>query len=206
MSVLDKIYSTEKKIAYNICFFQHKQNLKTNETIYLTLTGKKWKQSESQLEAIWTYRTKPGTEKKFQNQFSIGWISADTTGIIEDEEKIFIHPPRHNQYTLTEIAPFPDFRKNLKIGDTYTALIIIGPGWGDWSGKKIKSRYIIEDTRIEKGDKYWTIKATSELDGKTTDCEFIFNEKKGFVSLVYNFFNGDKMTMKLKKIEDCSPL
>jgi hypothetical protein len=43
---------------------------------------------------------------------------------------------------------------------------------------------------------FWIIKATSEFDGKTNKCEFILSEKKGFVSLVYDFFNGDKMIMK----------
>jgi hypothetical protein len=196
---LSQIYANEKVIKYNIEYIQSKNHLKTEETISLTITGKKRKNDENQLEVIWSYNTKPKTQKKFQDQFSIGWFSTDTTGIIENETKIWLHPPRHNQYTLTEIAPFPDFRKNLIIGDTYNSFLYIGSGFGEWAGKKIKSIYVIKNVTVEQGDAFWTIIANSELDGKTNSCEFILSEKQGFVSLVYNFFNGDKMIMKLKE-------
>ncbi len=107
-----QIYADKKEFIYGIEYIQSKNLLKTKETIRLAITGKKWKNDENQVEAIWIYKTKPKTRSKFQDQFSIGWFSTDTTGIIENEKKIWIHPPRHNQYTLTEIAPFPDFRKN----------------------------------------------------------------------------------------------
>jgi len=196
---LGQIYSGEQVFEYNTQYFQSKQNLKTEETIYLTITGRKWKNSEDQSEAIWNYKTKPETQKKFQNQFSIGWLSADTTGIMENKDKIWIHPPRHNQYSLTEIAPFPDFRKNQKSGDTYFSLLHIGSGWGEWTGKKVKTQYIISDIKEEADDTFWTIKATSEIDSRYSSSEFILSGKKGFVSLEYNFYNGDKMTMVLKK-------
>jgi hypothetical protein len=194
-----QIFSGEKLFEYNVHYYQQKQNLSTDETIFLEITGRKWKNSEDQSEAIWKYQTKPETQKKFKDQFSIGWLSADTTGIIENKEKIWIHPPGHNQYSLTEIAPFPDFRKNQKIGDTYNSILWVGSGWGDWTGKKIKTQYVISDKREEAVDTFWTIKATSEIDGRYSSCEFILSGKNGFVFLEYNFYNGDKMTMTLRK-------
>lgn len=79
---------------------------------------------------------------------------------------------------MTEIAPFPDFRKNLKIGDTYNSFLWIGAGWGNWTGKEIKSKYVIADVEKEEDDTLWTIDATSELAGKTSNCRFILSEKK----------------------------
>ena len=196
---LGQIYTNEKVIEYGVDYLQSKNKLKTEETIYLTITGKKWKNDENQSEAVWTYNPKPNTKEKFQDQFSIGWFSTDTTGLIENENKIWLHPPRHNQYALTETAPFPDFRKNQKPGDTYNTVLYIGSGFGEWAGRKIKSNYIIENIRLEPGDTFWTIIAGAELDGKTNSCEFIFSEKKGFISLNYKFFNGDTMIMKMKE-------
>ena len=195
---LGQVYTANKKFEFDIKYFQSQENQSTQETIILTMTGKKWKRAESQLEGIWTYSTKSKTKKNFQKQKTIGWSTVDTTGIIESEQKVWLHPPRHNQYLLTEIAPFPDFRKNLKVGDTYNVFLFIGSGFGDWAEKKIKSSYIIKETKQQANDSLWTIEASSKLDGKINNCKFIYSERRGFVLLDYNFYNGDSLTMKLK--------
>ncbi len=79
----------------------------------------------------------------------------------------------------------------------------MGSGFGEWTGKKSKSNYLVENVRIEHGDTCWTISAHSELDGKTNSCEFILCDRKGFIFLNYKFFNGDKMIMKMKD-EECA--
>jgi hypothetical protein len=196
---LGQIFARDTVIEYSIEYLQSKDQLKTEESIFLTITGRKWEKDEKQLEVIWTYHTMPETRKKFQDQFSIGWFSVDTTGTIENETKVWLHPPRHNQYSLTEIAPFPDFRKNLTKGDTYSSILFIGSGFGEWNGRKIKSIYVIEDVRIELGDTIRTIKAHSELNGKSNSFMFVFSEKRGFTCLHYEFFNGDTMTMRMKE-------
>jgi hypothetical protein len=195
--VTGQVYSADKKFEYDITYFQNQENLSTHETITLTMTGRKWKWSENQLEGVWTYFTKPKTEKKFQKQKTIGWLKVDTTGIIENENKVWLHPPRHNQYLLTEISPFPDFRKNLKIGDSYNMFLSIGKGFGDWTDKKIKFSYVIKNIEQQSDDTLWTTEASSQLDGKSNNCKFIFSEKKGFILLDYSFYNGDKLTIRL---------
>jgi hypothetical protein len=165
----------------------------------LTITGTVWKSSAGQKESVWHYFTKPETKQLFKDQFSLGWLSDDTTGMIENDNKVWLHPPRHNQYLLTETAPFPDFRKNSKAGDSYSSVTFIGAGFGPWEGKKVKSTYSITNSGKGTEDSVWTIKALSEIEGKTNTCEFIFSDKRGFISLVYSFFNGDRLTMKLKE-------
>jgi hypothetical protein len=191
--------SVEKNIVYTIYYFQKSQNLRTKETIYLKITGKKWSQSDAQAEAIWNYTTDPKTRLRFHNQFSIGWLQSDTTGIIDNNKRLWIHPPRHNQYSLTEIAPFPDFRKELHVGDKYTAILLMGNGFGVWANKKIKSTYTLVSVKKKKKDTIWTIAANSGFDEKNSHSEFIFSEQEGFVSITYYFYNGDKMIMKLIK-------
>jgi hypothetical protein len=196
---LGQIFAHDTVIEYGIEYFQSKNQLKTEESIFLTITGRKWEKDKSQSEVIWTYHSRPETRRKFQDQFSIGWFSTDTTGVIENETKVWLHPPRHNQYSLTEIAPFPDFRKNLTKGDTYSSILYTGSGFGVWDGRKIKSIYLVEDVRIEHGDTLWTISAKSALNEDTNSCVFVFSLKKGFIALDYRFFDGDTMTMKMKK-------
>jgi hypothetical protein len=88
--VLGQVYTANKKFEFEIKYFQRQENLTTQEIISLTITGRKWKHSEKQLEGIWTYFTKTTTEKKFQKQKTIGWFKADTTGIIENEERVWL--------------------------------------------------------------------------------------------------------------------
>jgi len=198
-STFGQTNSVKKKLKYNIYYYQKKQKLTTNETICLLITGKTWKRSEAQSEAIWNYDTKPGTREDFRNQYSLGWLHSDTTGFIDNETKVWIHPPRHNQYTLTETAPFPDVRKNLNAGDSYSSILFVGQGFGELTGKKIKSTYTISKIRQKKDDIIWTIQSNSVFDNKTNYCKFIYSNKKGFVSIAYKFYNGDKMNMILKE-------
>jgi len=193
-----QIFTQDKEFIYLVQYHQNKLNLTTNEKISLTITGNLWKQAIEQKEAIWQYHTKSKTKLLFKDQFSLGWIPTDTTGIIENNKKVWIHPPRNNQYTLTEIAPFPDFRKNKNVGDSYSSITFMGKGLGPWNGEKVKCNYSV--TTIGKGieDSLWTIKATSEFAGKINNCEFIFSDIRGFISMSYSFFNGDSMTMKLE--------
>ena len=193
-----QIYTAGKKFEFDIKYFQSRENQTTQETISLTITGRNWKHSEKQQEGIWTYFTKPTTEKKFEKQKTIGWVKVDTTGMIENEEKVWLHPPRHNQYLLTEIAPFPDFRKNVKVGESYNVVLFIGSGFGNWTDKKIKSMYVIKDIEQHSSDTLWTIEASSQLNEETNSCKFIYSKRRGFVLLDYSFYNGDKLIMKLK--------
>ena len=196
--VIGQIYTADKKFEYDIKYFQSQGNQSSHERIILTMTGKKWKVDESQLEGIWTYFTKPKTEKKFKKQKSNRVLKEATTGVIENEKKNWLHSPRHNQYFLTEISPFPDFRKNLKVGESYNTILFIGKGFGDFTDKKIKFKYVIKSSEVHSTDTLWTIEATSIIDEKTNSCNFIFSEKRGFIWLDYNFYNGDKLLMQLR--------
>jgi len=194
-----RIFSHSKKFIYEVQYYSNELNITTNEIISLNITGNLWKRSSEHQEAIWQYNAKPNTELSFKNQFSLGWLTRDTTGIIENDKKFWMHPPRHNQYLLTEISPFPDFRKNCEVGDHYSSITYVGSGLGPWEGKKVKCTYSIVKFDKRNEDSVWTIKAISEIEGKINNCEFIFSNKKGFTSMSYLFFNGDRMTMKLKK-------
>jgi len=193
-----EIFTKNKEFIYLVQYHQNELAITTNERISLTITGNAWKNASNQKEAIWKYQTKSKTKMIFKDQFSLGWLPVDTTGVIENDKKIWLHPPRNNQYTLTELAPFPDFRKNKKVGDSYSSITFMGDGLGSWKGKKVKCNYLITNINKGKEDSLWTIKGTSEFEGKINNCEFIFSNIRGFISLSYSFFNGDSMIMQLK--------
>ena len=89
-------------------------------------------------------------------------------------------------------------RKNKKVGDTYSSVTFLGSGLGPWNGKKVKCNYSISNICKGIDDSLWTIMATSEIEGKLNNCEFIFSDSRGFIYMNYSFFNGDSMKMELK--------
>lgn len=116
----------------------------------------------------------------------------------EQQENIF-STPRHNQYLMNEIAPFPDNRKKYKVGETYQSILFIGNGFGIWSGKKCKNSYNVISIDTVQTDTIWTINSKSDIDGKINILIFKFSSVRGFILFDYAFFNGDKETLILKE-------
>jgi hypothetical protein len=195
----DQVVNHQEILIYRVHYYCNERKISSDEEISLTVTGNMWKKDTKQKEAIWNYHSEPETKILFRYQFSLGWLSSDTTGIVDNDKRIWVHPPRHNQYFLTETAPFPDFRKKSRVGDRYSSITFIGTGFGPWEGKKVKSNYSVECIEAGIEDSLWTIKAVSDVEGKINNCEFIFSDTRGFVSLSYAFYNGDSLTMKLEK-------
>jgi hypothetical protein len=194
-----QVFTAGKKFIYEAQYFQSEKKIAIKEIVIFSVSGQNWTQSKDQKEAIWKYVTKKKTQTILKNQFSLGWTAIDTTGMIESEQKTWIHPPRHNQYTMNEIAPFPDVRKKYNIGDSYQSILFIGNGFGLWSGKKSKNIYTIAVIDIMESDTIWTINSKSEIEGKTNILIIKFSGKRGFISLDYSFYNGDKESLILKE-------
>jgi len=62
------------------------------------------------------------------------WIRRDTTGVIENDEKVWLHPIRNNEFFKTEIAPFPEvifpISKQSMIDRPESKIYILN-SWGD---------------------------------------------------------------------------
>ena len=194
-----QIYTVPHQFIFNAVYYQKENNITSEEIITFTTTGLPWKADSQQVEGVWKYTAKKKTKKLFVGQKSLAWTDSSPTGVIENNDKTWLHPPRQNQYMLTEIAPFPECRKDYKTGQGFTTLLQINFGWGDWDGKEIYFDYKVTNITVNTGDTLWTIAASSELEKKKNTCTFIFNNKKGFTLLEYHFYNGDTLIMKLQE-------
>ena len=122
-------------------------------------------------------------------------------GVIENENRIWIHPLRQNQYVLTEIAPFPEVKLPLEVNRSWQSMLQIYEGFGSFQGD-VKSNYIIE-SREARHYKFGTLacwKINSEGEhtklGKN-GAVFYFNKEVGFTEMNYWFYNGYKISLKL---------
>lgn len=170
----------------------------TMDTIKISATGRPWRaDSDKQLELIITYNLENLDTSMFSGQSSIGWVHSDTTGAVDNNESCWFHPPRHNQYKLLELAPFPRIEYPLRVDKAYSRILFIGEGWGDISNTKVVWHYKVTG---QNGD-FWKISARAIPDNKpakTNRLDFTFSSKEGFGELHYTLYNGT--TVKMTRI------
>ncbi len=176
-------------------------NLYIKDTILLTSTNIPWYVSPNkQKTIIWEYPYKLDSNIKSEI-YSFGWLTYDTSGFIENAKEIFIHPPRNNQYSYTEIAPFPQIAYPLEIGKTYRKFLFTGGNLGEWSNMKLVNEYkIVKQDKIkvlEKSYDVWFIKASSKSKLGKSHLNFIFSPQIGFIEMHYVFYDRKKITLQL---------
>jgi len=147
---------------------------------------------------------------KTLNTGLVEWTSLSIVGIIENVEKIWMHPFRRNQYNFTEVAPFPQVEFPLKIGKKWSDNSIRpGKSYGDWSNKQISSTFEVKAkenivTKFGKINDCWRIFAESEFDFGKSTLEYWFNEELGFVKFNYTNYGNQTLEIELIKVENHS--
>lgn len=136
------------------------------------------------------------------NSNCCNWYDTVIEGITENVEKIWIHPIRVNQFSLTEIAGFPEVRLPLSINKKWNRSVTLGNfGWGDWCNKTVLSDYTVVAKKSFNLDSNnidcWEIESVSTFDGKINKHNFFFNEKYGFVQMNYEFYNEIKIQFEM---------
>jgi len=148
-----------------------------------------------------------------KNQTQISYLqepvfsSLSSTGAVENNNNVWIHPIRKGFFNSLETAPFPFIKKPLKINLKWTDQMKIGQGWGNemwgkWEGQllltynyKITERKIIK-TEIGEIDCF-VIESSAKSKIGTTKLTSYFSEKYGFVRLEYELLNNLKVNMWL---------
>ncbi|WP_241244297.1 hypothetical protein [Flagellimonas marinaquae] len=133
-----------------------------------------------------------------------------TSGVIENEKNVWMHPPRDKYFKILEINPFPYIKAPYKIGNHWTWKLTIGDPWSDprwlaWNGL-VNNTYTYEIVKISTLKtsigklRCYIIKseATSRL-GKTELLSY-FNRKYGFVRLDYVNIDGSRTVLELEDV------
>ncbi|MHC5353712.1 hypothetical protein ACYSNX_05955 [Myroides sp. LJL115] len=132
-----------------------------------------------------------------------------STGLVDNQENIWLHPPRFGYLKALETCPFPYIKLQERTGFTWTDQMSIAPYWGDprwgvWEGRLLLN-YTYE---IQGQDTLTTplgeLKTTKVYGIATTDIGqsslvAYFNETYGFVNLEYTLFNGDIIILELQR-------
>jgi hypothetical protein len=138
-------------------------------------------------------------------------LNMETTGAIENENNVWIHPPRSNFFEILELNPFPYVKAPLKIGTQWKWNLEIGENWSDkrwleWKGE-IENMYNYEIvdrknilTKLGNLDCFVIdAKANSRIGG--TKLLSYFNPVYGFVKLEYQNIDGSTTILELDRVE-----
>jgi hypothetical protein len=143
-------------------------------------------------------------------------FDAETTGIEDNSERVHIHPPRNSFFDIAEIVHFPFITKPIGAGFTASTDMNIQKAFYinrktnakvNLAGKKIKQEIaLIDSTNISfknKEIKCYVIEGKNlnyiEEIGQFTG-KFYFNEKYGFIQLVYTTPWKSTVTANLKSV------
>lgn len=225
------IYSMGRKFTYSY-YYQNKKGEK-----FLIKKGKEILQPEGYTISDWEFvdiqkqdgqtvdklllqasAGNPFTDIQGYNQTAISYeylmkngepFTMETTGAVENEMNVWIHPPRGSFFEILELNPFPYIKAPYKIGTKWNWKLNIGEHWSDkrwleWKGS-IENIYEYEivgkksiSTKLGSLECFIiNSKARSRI-GETELLSY-FSPVFGFVKLEYKNIDGTKTILELEK-------
>jgi hypothetical protein len=165
------------------------------------------------------YKTK---ERTNNNQTEIlllqspDYSNISSTGLIENNVNVWLHPIRCGYFAALQACPFPYIKRKCKVGYTWKDAMRIGYGMsehtGAWKGRvtlhytyKIVDKKIIP-TKLGNMETY-VIESKAKSKYFTTYLTSYFSETYGFVRWEYTLVNGIKLNFwidEIKKGVKCS--
>lgn len=182
----DPVYEVDKIWAFKAGFYDDQDSIVRVDTIELTTYNQRFLIFQNKV----TWSLKKGNKEIEQ-----------TTGIVENENKIWLHPPRFDDYyEYTEYSAFPEVRKPIMVGETWSTTLMLGSYATEESGPKLEVAYKIEsvDTlEMNPLNRKAIIlgQGTSGL-GKY-EALMTFTDKLGFIEMNYIKNNGEKLVIEL---------
>jgi len=214
----NSIYTLGKEFVFNIKITENDTIffLRENKTDSFKLTNDidSLKISEIHLTVIKPRMFQRTNKKQTEVYYSYepNPTTISSTGIVENAENIWVHPPRSGFFKSLETCPFPYIKLKKPIGYKWTDSMSIGNHWADkkwgiWDGRLLLNyEYEISEnekihTRLGELDCIVIYaNATSNI-GKSS-LKSYFSYEYGFVKLEYNLFTGTKIEINMVKITD----
>ena len=208
---LRKIFKPCREFIYRARYWDKNYNLISDEKIWMMATGKAWAYNESQDEIAISYspdetQIESIKAKTINPEFDQPWREGEVTGIIENENEVWMHPFRSNQYIFTEVAAFPLVRLPLEKGTQWTSNLNIYEGWGGWSDTSLSNTYfVLGQESIDPGTgplNTWHLQAITSAPFGNSTHDYWFNEDYGFVKMTVKNYAGQLLTLELVEVTE----
>ncbi|MDF1546290.1 MAG: hypothetical protein P1P88_00620 [Bacteroidales bacterium] len=136
---------------------------------------------------------------------------SSSTGVIENEKNVWMHPPRDRFFRILEINPFPFIQAPYEIGNKWNWSLGIGSFWGDerWKNwnESIENQYDYEivgkeKIKLEIGEvECYIIESIARSSIGQTRLTAYFNMEIGFVKLDYTNIDSTRTVLELIDFE-----
>jgi len=181
----------------------------SSNQVKVVSTGERWKWQPEKQDRI-TYEF-PDYEKDslqlWDHEINLelqNWKGSQSEGVIENAERVWMHPIRVNQYKFTQVAPYPDVRLPLEKGKAWESNALIFNGWGEWNHLKTTSKYkVIGKTPYELNSTEidcWVVESTLNSSIGNSTLTALFNEEYGFVKMVYLNYEDEELIFELIEV------
>ncbi len=207
-----EVFKPCRSMIYRAIWKDKSGNEITNSRIKIMASGTRWEfATESQDEIVYQLEfseyDKIQTEKHQLNKAleSRRWMDKGYEGIIENVEEIWMHPMRANQYSFTEVAPFPEVKLPLSVGKKWSGNLTIYDGWGDWSNTSGYMQYEVikqQDLELVYGNlkDCWLIVSKATFPFGESELNFWFHPELGFVKKEYLNYGGQTLSIELEEV------
>lgn len=232
---LNDLYKIGKKYGYGYCYIQKNRKFKFTSSYEPDTETKKWglspidKSDKGTIEKIYMDIPDPSqldpsvvyeVNQHLHGQTLIRYsylspedriLSYEITGLVEQEQTVFFHPPRLGYFKILELNPFPYMLTATQKTDCWRWQLnaVSGYVFGDAKWRKWEGLIDIDETYKNAGRRkvyckavlrsVWCTKiqagAVSDL-GKTSLVAY-FNEQLGFVRLEYQNIDQSKLILEL---------
>ncbi len=195
-----------KKLIYQVEYRDGMKKLICSETIDFIGTGEKTHFSDKQDKIFYDFHYSSSDSANFVNNprlypdftYSKSWQKTFSQGIVQNENLLWMHPLRANQYRFTQDCPFPEVRFPLQVGMEWSG----GVSRGTDLKSPVKWKYKVERqgtyvSSTKKTKDCWFISSIAEYGEIVNELNMVYHEHRGFILFDYNLFNGDNIKIEL---------
>ena len=153
-------------------------NEKEVQYISMWATDAVWEADSTQRQLFYAYHKHCNNDS-----LTTAWpyrVNVESTGIIETEDRIWLHPPRWNNLEILEYFPFPEINKNALCGDKYKRMFL---GNVDFLGRWMFLRYKMTVERI--GNKTIIQGKAKSRRGEWVEM-ITYDSEKGFTEMYFS--------------------
>lgn len=179
------IYKPNKEFVFLAKYLT--DTVKDSCYISMWTTENTWEFDSKQHELVYAYRNvSDSLVEKWPYQIT------ETTGIIEDQKTIWMHPPRSDKFSILEYFPFPEIEFPIKCGKKYKRSFLGSIDFLEKFG------YIRYKMHVEcDGDNTLIIGHAHNKTGNW-NTEYVFDNQHGFTKMEFNY---DNIIIKLDLID-----
>ena len=149
------------------------------------------------------------TIRQWSTEYSYGAkaVAFGSTGVLENDTALWLHPPRTGRYRMLELSPFPYIKLPARQGQRWPWSLAVGSQWADPQWAVWRGEIFIKYSYQTVGQQLlatplgpltcWLVRAQASCPVGTSLLDSYYHPQLGFVRLAYRTTDGRRLTLSL---------